>query len=90
MKKTTEYHRFTWNGMLLEIAYEPRWLSAFITGEDIAQLQVRSLYPADVPLPIAPSGFYQHALPAAIIAAAGGPIAYIDMMLTAEDDAPFT
>ncbi len=84
MKKNTEHYRLNWNGLLLEITYEPRWLPAFITGEDIAQIQVRSLYPCGAPLPIAASGYYQHALAASIIHAAGGPVAYIDVMLEAE------
>ena len=84
MKKNTEHHQLNWNGLLLEITYEPSWLPAFITGEDMAQIQVRSIYPSAAPLPIAPSGFYQHALAASIIRAAGGPVAYIDVMLEAE------
>lgn len=84
MKKNTEHHQLNWNGLLLEITYEPSWLPAFITGEDMAQIQVRSLYPCSAALPIAPSGFYQHALAASIITAAGGPVAYIDVMLEAE------
>ncbi|MBA3834169.1 MAG: hypothetical protein H0X34_20215 [Chthoniobacterales bacterium] len=87
MKKNTEHHQLNWNGLLLEITYEPSWLPAFITGEDMAQIQVRSLYPAYAPFPIAPTGFYQHALAASIIDAAGGPVAYIDVMLAAEGGA---
>jgi len=84
MKRTTEIHRMDWKGHLLEITYEPDWLPASITGQDIAHLQVRSIYPTDAPLPIAPSGFYSHALPLSIITAAGGPVDYIDVMLEAE------
>ena len=84
MKHTTEIHRMDWNGHLLEITYEPDWLPASITGEDFAHLQVRSIYPTNAPLPIAPGGFYEHALPRSIITAAGGPVDYIDVMLEAE------
>ena len=84
MKRTTETHRMDWNGMLLEITYEPKWMPARIVGEEIAHLQVRSIYPTDAPLPIARQGYYSNALPASIIAAAGGPVAYVDVMLAAE------
>ncbi len=86
MKRTTEIHRMDWNGHLLEITYEPNWLPASIAGEDFAHIQVRSLYPTDAPLPIAPNGFYAHALPLSIVAAAGGPVKYIDVMLEAETE----
>lgn len=57
MRRTTEIHRMDWNGLLLEITYEPIWVPAHIAGEDIAHLQVRSIYPTDVPLPFAKHGF---------------------------------
>jgi hypothetical protein len=86
MKNTSETHRFDWNGILLEITYDA-WLPAHIVGEDLAHLTVRSLYPSDAPLPIAKTGFYAHTLPAAAVAAAGGPVAFVDVMLTAEGGA---
>lgn len=82
--KRAEIHRLDWNGHLLEITYEPDWLPASIAGEDVAHLQVRSIYPTNAPLPIAPSGFYAHALARSIVTAAGGPVDYIDVMLEAE------
>ena len=84
MKRTTEIHRMDWNGHLLEITYEPDWLPAGTAGQDFAHIEVRSIYPTDAPLPIAPSGFYAHALPRSIVTAAGGPVDYIDVMLEAE------
>jgi hypothetical protein len=84
MTRPIEKHRMDWNGHLLEITYEPNWLPASIIGEDFVYLQVRSIYPTDAPLPIAPSGLYAHALPLSIITAAGGPVNYIDVMLEAE------
>lgn len=84
MRRTTEIHRMDWNGLLLEITYEPNWVPACIAGEDIAHLKVRSIYPTDVPLPIAESGFYSHTLLASTVAAAGGPVSFVDVMLAAE------
>lgn len=69
---------------MLEIAYDPLWIRASIMGEDIAHFQVRSIHPTDAPLSIAPAGYYAHALPAAAVAAAAGPVAFVDVMLSAE------
>ena len=87
MRRTTEIHRLDWNGLLLEITYEPAWLPAHIVGEDVAHLKVRSIYPTDVPLPFAKSGFYSSSILASTVAAAGGPVNYIDVMLAAEEAA---
>ncbi len=84
MKRFAEIHRLDWNGHLLEITYNPRWLPAGIAGQDLAHIEVRSIYPADAPLPIAPHGHYAHTLPRSIIDAASGPVNYIDVMLEAE------
>lgn len=74
--KNTEHHRMDWNGVELEITYRP-W------SRDMALIDVHS----PVPLPIAPDGAFRHALPLSIIEAAGGPVAYIDVMLAAEGGA---
>jgi len=54
----------------------------------VAHLQVRSIYPTDVPLPITETGYRSHFIAASAIAAAGGPVAYVDVWLTAESDTP--
>ena len=88
MNRRTELHRFEWNGILLEVSYAPQWLPPGILGEDIAHLEVRSLYPTDAPLPITETGYRSHFIAASAIAAAGGPVAYVDMWLTVDRDAP--
>ena len=45
MKKKTELYRTDWNGVLLEIVYEPLWMPAHVIGEDLANIEVRSIYP---------------------------------------------
>ena len=85
MTRQTELYRLDWNGVLLEITYEPAWLPAHIAGEDIAHLEVRSIYPTDVPLPFAKHGFFTSTILASTVAAAGGPVNYIDVMLAAEE-----
>ncbi|HEV2521695.1 MAG TPA: hypothetical protein VGT24_04880 [Candidatus Acidoferrales bacterium] len=87
MRGSTELHRFEWNGTLLEITYEPHWLPASIVGEDVAHLKVRNIYPTDLPLPFAKHGFFSSTVLASTVAAAGGPINYVDVMLEAEEAA---
>jgi hypothetical protein len=87
VKNSTELHRFDWNGILLEITYAPQWLPPGVLGEDVAHLQVRSIYPTDVPLPFAKHGYFSSTVLASTVAAAGGPVNYVDVMLAAEDTA---
>ena len=84
MNGSTELYRFDWNGILLEITYEPQWLPHSILGEDVAHLQVRSIYPTDVPLPFAKYGYFSSTVLASTVAAAGGPVNYVDVVLAAE------
>ena len=88
MNRRTELHRLEWNGIMLEITYEPQWLPPHILGEDLAHLQVQSIYPTNAPLPITETGYRSHFIAASAIEAAGGPVAYVDMWLTAESQPP--
>ena len=82
-KRTAETHRVQRDGRLLEIQYDPCWLPACVYGEALAIVTCRSIYPTNAPLSIAPSGFYQRTLAPSIVTAAGGPMDYIDGMLSA-------
>jgi hypothetical protein len=84
--RRTELHRFEWNGILLEVTYEPQWLPHHILGDDLAHLEVRSIHPTDAPLPITETGYRSHFIAASAIAAAGGPVAFVDAWLTVESD----
>jgi hypothetical protein len=84
VRGSTELHRFEWNGVLLEITYEPVWMPAHIAGQDVAHLKVRSIYPTDVPLPFAKHGCFSSTILASTVAAAGGSVNYVDVMLAAE------
>jgi hypothetical protein len=84
----TERHRFAWNGILLEISHNAQWLPPDIMGEDLAHIEVQSIAPMDAPLPITATGYRSHFIAASAIAAAGGPVAYVDVWLTAESDSP--
>jgi hypothetical protein len=84
VKGSTEFYRFDWKGILLEITYEPQWLPPSILGEDLAHLKVRSLYPTDAPLPFAKHGYFSSTVLASTVAAAGGPVNYVDVMLAVD------
>ena len=84
MKRYIETHQLEWNGLQLQVTREPDHLLSSLTGEDHVIIKVRSLKPANAPLPIARNSFYDHSLPLSIITAAGGPVNYIDVMLEAE------
>lgn len=84
MKRYIETHDLTWNGLTLKVTREYDHLMSNLTGEDHEIIKVRSISPANAPLPIAENGFYDHSLPASIISAAGGPVAFVDVMLEAE------
>lgn len=45
-------------------------------------------YPTDAPLPITETGYRSHFVAASVIAAGGGPVAYVDMWLETNRDTP--
>ena len=65
-----------------------RWLPPHILGEDLAHLEVTTIYPMGAPLPITETGYRSHFIAASAIAAAGGPVAYLESWLTAESASP--
>lgn len=84
MKRYIETHDLTWNGLELQVTREYDHLMSNLTGEDHDIIKVRSVKPANAPLPIAKNGFFNHTLPSSIVIGAGGPVAYVDVMLEAE------
>ncbi len=60
MNRRTELHRFEWNGILLEVTYEPEWLPPGILGAEVAHLQIQSIYPTNAPLPITETDYRSH------------------------------
>ncbi|WP_299954752.1 hypothetical protein [uncultured Roseobacter sp.] len=51
----TETHRFTWQGIEIELTYKPRDFAGVI-----AHLEVRSINPKAAPLPITETGYLSH------------------------------
>lgn len=76
MTRSLEKHSITWQGILIEIRYEARWLGT--TGPfSTAHLEVETLVPERAPLPITETGYRSHFTNADDIAADGGPIAFV-------------
>lgn len=77
--------RFDWNGITIEVSYEPDWLNlSSACGAPVAHLEVRSLAPDRVALPISETGYRSAFPPAATVTAMGGPLSYVRAWL---DDA---
>lgn len=69
--------RIDWNGITLEISYEPNWLNTEKNGIPIAHLEIRSLHPEDAVLPVTDTGYRSHFVPASKVIDLGGPIGYV-------------
>lgn len=81
--------RIDWNGIVVEIAYEPDWLGmTALYGEAMAHLQVSSVSPERAPLPITETGYRSHFLPAAAVIESGGPVAYVRSWLEEAEKCP--
>lgn len=77
--------RFDWNGITIEVSYEPDWLNlSGACGAPVARLQVRSLTPDRSALPISETGYRSHFPLPATVTAMGGPLSYVRAWL---DDA---
>lgn len=87
MTRHIETFEATWNGVQLEISWEPNWLGLEDRYElAAAHLQVRS---SDrEPLPITGTGYRSHFTSQSAVQVAGGPVEYVLAWLAAEADTP--
>lgn len=88
MSRHIETFRTVWNGVTIEIRWEPRWLNLSLQCFDPAHLEIESIEPARAPLPITETGYRSHFTSPETIAAYGGPIAYVEAWLETESQAP--
>lgn len=77
-----------WNGIGIQITWEPSWLSLDSLGYDSAHLQVESILPERVQLPITETGYRSHFTSPATVAALGGPVAFVLAWLDEESQTP--
>ncbi len=79
-------HTTIWQGITIEISYEPSWLSASDDDDApwrSAHLEIRSMSPARAELPITETGYRSHFVHSDYIQRAGGPVAYVVAWLNA-------
>jgi hypothetical protein len=93
MNRNIETFSIVWNGITIDISWEPNWLNLNSTDPtlrafDAAHLQVRSIEPERAPLPITETGYRSHFTSTEAIAADGGPVAYVEAWLETESQAP--
>lgn len=72
-----------WQGINVEIVYEPNWLNIANRDSDLpcAHLDIRSIKPERAPLPISETGYRSHFLHPGEIDLLGGPVAYVQTWL---------
>ena len=87
MTRNIETFRTDWNGIIVEIRYEPNWLNIETTF-DPAHLEVESIHPPRAPLPITETGYRSHFTSRETIAAYGGAVAFVEAWLETESQAP--
>lgn len=83
MKGDYSASRMIWNGIDIEVRWQPDWL-AFDDETITGHLEVRSVAPERAPLPITSTGYRSHFIHAEAIEAEGGPVAYVAAWLAHE------
>ena len=87
MTRNIETSLLNWNGITLEIRYEPNWLNIETTF-DPAHLEVESIDPPRAALPITETGYLSHFTSRETVAAYGGAVAFVEAWLETESQAP--
>jgi hypothetical protein len=72
-----------WEGITIEVVYEPNWLNVASRSSDLpsAHLDIRSIAPERARLPITETGYRSHFLHPDEIDEFGGPVAYVEAWL---------
>jgi hypothetical protein len=87
MNRNIQTFRIDWNGIAIEIRWEPNWLDMG-DGFDTAHLQIESVLPERAPLPVTETGYRSHFTSADTVASYGGPAAFVEMWLAEESRSP--
>lgn len=83
MTKNIYSYRIDWNGIAIEITFDPNWLGGELSKFSCDHLQVRSIAPESMPLPVTGTGYRSQFLPCGTVTEAGGPITYVQEWLNA-------
>jgi hypothetical protein len=88
MNRNIETFRIDWNGIAIEIRWEPNWLNLVSSGYDTAHIEIESIAPERAHLPITETGYRSHFTSPDTVAAYGGPVAFVEAWLETEAQAP--
>lgn len=89
MSRGIETISATWNGIQLEITWEPCWLGIEREeGWDTAHITVTAVQPYRAPLPITETGYRSHFTTAETVESYGGPAAFVLTWLAEEAATP--
>jgi len=87
MTRHIETFRIDWNGIAVEIRWEPNWLNISAVY-DTGHLEIESIAPERARLPITDTGYRSHFTSPETVAAYGGPVAFVEAWLETESQAP--
>lgn len=87
MTRAIKSFTITWQGIVIDIHYESRWMGR-TTSFSSAHLVVQARAPEQAPLPITETGYRSHFTSAATIEEAGGPVAFVLAWLEREGQSP--
>jgi len=85
-ERAIEIIAITWQGIAIEIEYDADWLGSSEGPYHQSHLAIRSVDPANAPLPITETGYRSHFIHPGRLAEHGGPEAYVRKWLDLEAD----
>lgn len=79
-------YQLAWRGIAIEVRYCPSWADYYerIYGHPLAHLEIEAIDPPRRPLPMTETGYRSHFTAPAVIAAQGGPAAFVRAWLDHE------
>lgn len=80
--------RTDWNGITLEVSWEPSWLSHPESSHYVGHLQLRSLVPERATLPVTETGYRSLFIHPQDVMNEGGPLAFVCAWLDEEARRP--
>ena len=76
--------RMDWNGISLEVSWEPSWLALPETQYAVGHLQLQSIAPERAPLPVTETGYRSLFINPQDVMNEGGPLAFVSAWLDCE------
>lgn len=79
-----------WNGIQIEIRYQPCWFLVLRRryGYDMSRMEIRSIDPERVPLPITDTGYTSRIIERTEIEEAGGPAEFVLQEIALVEQSP--